>query len=157
MAQTGGSVRKLEERPWWPELVMLKDVLSLRELAERYGVAPAAISNALKRNDLTRAPAPPGPRNKRDEAVVKRAKDALAIVGDGAPAKPAPAAAAEPAPKTLSVGAPVGLGKSAWKVTIGTQDFFVMADDIVEAARAATSSNRGGVQRIELVGRAIVG
>jgi len=155
MAQTGGSVRKLEERPWWPELVMLKDVLSLRELAERYGVAPAAISNALKRNDLTRAPAPPGPRNKRDEAVVKRAKDALAIVGDGAPAKPADAA--EPAPKALSVGAPAGVGKSAWKVTIGTQDFFVMADDIVEAARAATSSNRGGVQKIELVGRAIVG
>ncbi len=155
MAQTGGSVRKLEERPWWPELVMLKDVLSLRELAERYGVAPAAISNALKRNDLTRAPAPPGPRNKRDEAVVKRAKDALAIVGDGAPAKAAPAA--EAAPKALSVSAPSGVGKSAWKVTIGTQDFFVMADDIVEAARAATSSNRGGVQKIELVGRAIVG
>lgn len=70
-------MKKLEDRPWWPELVQLKDALSLRELAERYGVAPAAISNALNRQGITRTSAPPGPRNKRPEEVQKRSQAAL--------------------------------------------------------------------------------
>ena len=70
-------MKKLEDRPWWPELVQLKDALSLRELAARYNVAPAAISNALKRQGITRASAPPGPRNKRPEEVQKRSQAAL--------------------------------------------------------------------------------
>lgn len=70
-------MKKLESRPWWPELVKLKDALSLRELAARYGVAPAAISNALNRQGITRTPAPPGPRNKRSEEAQRRSQAAL--------------------------------------------------------------------------------
>lgn len=55
-------MRKLEDHPWWDELVQLKDQLSLRELSDRFGVAPSAISNALQRNALLRDHAPSGPR-----------------------------------------------------------------------------------------------
>ncbi len=74
-------VTRLEDRPWWPELLELKDALSLRELAARYGVSPAAISNALKRNGIARRPAPSGPRGRRPEAVRRAAEEALARVG----------------------------------------------------------------------------
>ena len=77
-------MKKLEDRPWWPELVELKDVLSLRELSSRFGAAPAAISNALKRSGLERNPAPPGPRAKRDPELQKAASEALAAI-DAAP------------------------------------------------------------------------
>lgn len=70
-------MKKLEDRTWWPELVQLKDAFSLRELAARYDVAPAAISNALNRQGITRTSAPPGPRNKRPEEVQKRSQAAL--------------------------------------------------------------------------------
>lgn len=76
---------KLEERPWWPDLVALKDVLSLRELSSRFGAAPAAISNALKRNNLDRVSAPPGPRDRRDPALVAAAARALREAGDVVP------------------------------------------------------------------------
>ena len=67
-------MKKLEDRPWWPELVELKDVMSLRELSARFGAAPAAISNALKRNNMDRNPAPPGPRDKRDPSLIAKAQ-----------------------------------------------------------------------------------
>lgn len=63
-------MRKLEEYPWWSELVALKDVLSLRELAERFDVTPGAISMALKRNDIGRESAPPGPRDRRRKKAI---------------------------------------------------------------------------------------
>jgi len=58
-------MKKVEQRAWWPELVRLKDEFSLRELSERFGASPAAISNALKRNGINRTPAPAGPRQSR--------------------------------------------------------------------------------------------
>lgn len=85
-------MKRLEDRPWWPELVSLKDTLSLRELAERFGAAPAAIANALRRNNLDRAPAPPGPRAYRDPAWRAAADAATAQVE----AKPVEAPKAEP-------------------------------------------------------------
>lgn len=63
-------MRKIETYDWWPELLALKDELSLRELAERFDVTPGAISAAFKRTGTTRKPAPPGPRalrKRRDE------------------------------------------------------------------------------------------
>lgn len=61
-------MRKIETSRWWPELVEHKDQLSLRELSERFGVTPGAISAAFKRLGLTRAAAPPGPRSRRQGA-----------------------------------------------------------------------------------------
>lgn len=58
-------MRKLESHDWWPEMVALKDDLSLRELGEKFGVTPGAIMNAFRRNDIERKPAPPGPRKHR--------------------------------------------------------------------------------------------
>ena len=58
-------MRRLESFDWWPKLVAEKDELSLRELASKYEVTPGAISAALKREGLTRQPAPPGPRTGR--------------------------------------------------------------------------------------------
>lgn len=55
-------MRKIETYDWWPQLLALKDELSLRELAERFEVTPGAISAAFKRTGTTRKPAPPGPR-----------------------------------------------------------------------------------------------
>ena len=52
-------------RSWWPELLKVKDELSLREMSDRFGASPAAISNALKRNGIRRAAAPAGPRQSR--------------------------------------------------------------------------------------------
>ena len=79
-------MKRLEDRPWWPELVSLKDTLSLRELAERFGAAPAAIANALRRNNLERAPAPPGPRAYRDPAWRAAADAVIAETPAPAPA-----------------------------------------------------------------------
>ena len=58
-------MRRIETNDWWPELVNLKDELSLRELAEKFDVTPGAISAAFKRTGITRRPAPPGPRSRR--------------------------------------------------------------------------------------------
>jgi len=58
-------MRRLETLDFWPDLLALKDELSLRELSERFGVTPGAISAALKRTGTTRNPAPPGPRAAR--------------------------------------------------------------------------------------------
>lgn len=92
-------MQKLEERDWWSELVELKDVMSLRELSSRFGCAPAAISNALKRNGLTRVHSPPGPRDKRDPNWTDAARKTLASAGD-APPVPTASADAAPAPNT---------------------------------------------------------
>ena len=58
-------MKRIDKQAWWPELVELKDELSLRELAERFGASPAAIANALKRNGIKRRSAPAGPRKAR--------------------------------------------------------------------------------------------
>ena len=58
-------MKKVEMRPWWPELLKVKDELSLREMSDRFGASPAAIANALKRNGIRRRSAPAGPRPSR--------------------------------------------------------------------------------------------
>jgi hypothetical protein len=60
-------MRRIETFDWWPELVELKDELSLRELADKFNVTPGAISAALRRTGITRKPAPPGPRARRTQ------------------------------------------------------------------------------------------
>ena len=88
-------MRKLESFDWWEDIVRLKDELSLRELGEKFGVTPGAITSALKRNGLTRQPAPPGPR-----ALRKRSTSHLppepgeALAKKAAPKKAAPKKAA---------------------------------------------------------------
>ena len=57
-------MKKIEDQSWWGELLAVKDTLSLRQLADRFGVSPAAISNALKRNGIGRKASPSGPRKK---------------------------------------------------------------------------------------------
>ena len=68
----GGPMKKVEKRAWWPELLKLKDELSLRELSDRFGASPAAIANALKRNGINRTPARAGPRQARQAASVPK-------------------------------------------------------------------------------------
>lgn len=68
-------MRRLEKRPWWPELVRQKDDFSLRELAEIFGVSPGAIQNALLRQGLSRKAFPSGPRASSGRtAIVQRAR-----------------------------------------------------------------------------------
>ena len=99
-------MRKIEERPWWPQLLELKDTLSLRELGSRYGVAPAAISNALKRSGLSREAAPPGPRDRRPAERKAAAAEAMAAPAPTvqAPKAKAPKAKAEPPAKAAEPG-----------------------------------------------------
>ena len=61
-------MRRLETFDWWPELLTLKDTMSLRELAQKFDVTAGAISSALRREGINRSPAPPGPRNPRKKA-----------------------------------------------------------------------------------------
>ena len=67
-------MKRIDKQKWWPELIELKDELSLRELSARFGVSPAAIANALKRNGIKRRAAPAGPRKRREvkEVIKKR-------------------------------------------------------------------------------------
>jgi len=67
-------MRRIETFDWWPDLLALKDELSLRELADRFEVTPGAISAAFKRTGTARKPAPPGPR-----ALRKRRKSAESL------------------------------------------------------------------------------
>lgn len=159
-------MKKLEDRPWWPELVALKDVLSLRELGERFGAAPAAISNALKRNGMDRNGAPPGPRANRDPSVRKAAEEAVARVEAevSAPTAPPVMEAVEvstPAPAPEPVAAVVQSTSSAgglargYRVTIDDLHYVVVASDIAEAARIAHFAARGTVAQIQLLGNAL--
>ena len=65
-------MKKVEKRSWWPELLKVKDELSLRELSDRFGASPAAIANALKRNGINRTPARAGPRQARLTGPAKK-------------------------------------------------------------------------------------
>ena len=58
---------KLENKPFWPELLANASRMSIRELAERYNVSHAAIAAAFQRGNVQRTKAPPGPRNKRKD------------------------------------------------------------------------------------------
>jgi len=66
-------MRRLEDKPWWPDLIKDKDDYSLRELGEKYGATPGAINNALNRNGIKRKAAPPGPRKNRARPAKSKA------------------------------------------------------------------------------------
>ena len=65
-------MQKLENKPWWPELVQRKDAFSLRELAEIFDVSPGAIQSALKRQGLSRRSTPSGPRVEQDRVFAAK-------------------------------------------------------------------------------------
>ena len=96
-------MKRLEENPWWPDLVAKKDSMSLRELAKEFGSTAGSINKALKRNGLERKHAPSGPRTTRsaDSAAAKKAAPKKAAPKKVAPKKTAPkkAAAKKVAPK----------------------------------------------------------
>lgn len=46
----------VETEPWWDELLELRNEMSLRELAEKFGVSPGEISLALKKEGVKREP-----------------------------------------------------------------------------------------------------
>lgn len=161
-------LRRLEDRLWWPDLVLLKDVLSLRELATRFGAAPAAISNALRRNGLDRQAAPPGPRANRAPDVARAASAALARVlsGEADPIAPAPVAPAPVAVASEPVAAPAEIVvldeitvpaslTRGYQARIDGQDYVIVAPSIAEAAVIAARSGRGTVTAVDLLGAAL--
>jgi len=161
-------MKRLEDREWWPELVALKDVYSLRELAERFGAAPAAIANALRRNKLDRAPAPSGPRIHRSPTWQRAAADASSRQ---APMSPEPDEAVvevvvtTPAPVTTPASvtthapasslAPATEDLRGYRVVIDQSTYIIVASDVAKAALVAASSARGEVYSLELLGRAL--
>lgn len=147
-------MKKLEDREWWPELVALKDVFSLRELAARYGAAPAAIANALRRNKLDRAPAPSGPRVHRSQDWRQAASETLTQV-TGVEPPPAELAAVVTANDEAAFDGAEGRDVRGYRVMINEHPYIVVARDVAEAARIATTAARGEVAAIELLGKAI--
>lgn len=74
-------MQRIETQPYWPDIVAVKDSLSLRQLADRWGCTPGAIADGLKRQGLTRRSAPPGPRRDlehRLEVAIRAVVDAVA-------------------------------------------------------------------------------
>lgn len=143
---------KLEERPWWPELVEKKDVLSLRELGSRYGVAPAAISNALKRSGLSREAAPPGPRDSRPaerKAAAAKALEAPAPTVQAPPAKTAkePKAKAAPAAPKAAKTAKTAPAPSVQVVPLA--DLVVALSLEVSALKGEVASLNGELTALE--------
>ena len=113
-------MKRLEENIWWPQLVLKKDSMSLRELAKEFGSTAGSINKALKRNGLERQHAPSGPRTSRSTAgkttapkTAKKAAPKKAAPKKAAPKKAAPKKAApkKAAPKKAApkrVGAKPG-------------------------------------------------
>ncbi|MED5369910.1 MAG: hypothetical protein VX899_02755 [Myxococcota bacterium] len=96
-------MKRLEDQDWWQELLSVKDEMSLRELAARFGSTPGSINKALKRNGIERKHAPSGPRNSRsseDSAPSDASESANAVEGTEASAPVTEAAPKAPkAPK----------------------------------------------------------
>lgn len=118
-------MRRLESLEWWPDLIVAKDDLSLRELARRFDVTPGAIAAALRRTGVSRRPSPPGPRS--------------------AARKAAPVVGAQPAAAGARAHTSANSKTFAWSVTFagaGTGPAsVVIAPTIADALAAA---KRGG-------------
>lgn len=145
--------RRLEERPWWPDLVALKDVLSLRELGARFGAAPAAIANALRRNNMDRAAAPPGPRSTRDPEWRRHSEEAVAAF-DAAAVVPDLQSADTANDEVAFI--PPAASVRAWRVTVNGQPYVVVGRDISAAIQVGIAAGRGTVDAVELLGQALV-
>ena len=178
-------MKKVEDHPWWPELLKLKDSLSLRELSERFGASPAGIANALKRNGISRKAAPAGPRkpekggtrSKRrgrtsklsqfqdqmgkvvDREIAERAGVTVSAVTNYRRRHNIKASGGQGRPRKRPEGTVAPklrrAGARGYRVVIGGESFVVIANDIAEAAAAARRSGRGEVTQIELLGRAL--
>lgn len=178
-------MKKIENQRWWPELLAVKDELSLREMSERFGASAAAIANALKRNGIKRKPAPAGPRRPRatrasggrrgrqskldkfqdqmgkvvDREIAEKAGVTVSAVTNYRKRNNIKASGKRGRPRLRPEGGPVATrrpsGSRGYKVVIGGEAFVVIASDIAEAAAAAAKSGRGEVTHIELLGRAL--
>jgi len=178
-------MKKLEDHAWWPDLLNMKDSLSLRELSEKFGASPAAIANALKRNGIKRKSAPAGPRRPRksastpkrrgrksklaqfqdqmgkvvDREIAERAGVTVSAVTNYRRRHNIKASGGQGRPRKRPEGAvPPKLrraGARGYRIVIGGESFVVIANDIAEAAAAARRAGRGEVTQIELLGRAL--
>ncbi len=95
---------RIDQRPWWPELLSLKDTLSLRELGDRFGVTASGINLAFRRLGISKVPAPSGPRS-------ARAKRAAAPVARAAKPARAVSVVSPPPLKQQAQNAPHGRGR----------------------------------------------
>jgi hypothetical protein len=136
-------LRTIESNEWWPELVALKDELSLRELAERFQVTPGAIVAALKRGSITRSTvsgragtAPPGDRP-------------TAAGGDAARRWVAPS---RPEPDARAL-------RGAWKVIAGRDGApvvrVVVADSLTAAATRVAAAGLEELVALEWIGEVL--
>jgi len=144
LSASGGSVRKkIEEQPWWPKLVKKKDTKSLRELGDEFGVSAAAISNALKRNKLTRKPARSGPRGTKGTAGATSAASAKkAAPRKTTPKKTAARRVARSKTPTVKAARPGGLKRGRRSVLAKYQDQMgkVVDREIAEKAGVTVSA-----------------
>lgn len=111
----------VETEPWWPEFLALKDAMSLRDLAARFGVGLGALSLALRATNTVRTamvPAGVSPSPARSPAPAPVAK-----------LSPAPSPAPEPPPAPTSalelppVLAPVHAGPAGiWRLSVRDDD-----------------------------------
>jgi hypothetical protein len=93
-------MKKLEETSAWPIVVLRADEgKSLREIAEEVDCTPGCVKQALERNGIVKAPAPPGPRARRGASPPPpREPKAPKVKGEKQPRQKAPKAAK---PKTF--------------------------------------------------------
>jgi hypothetical protein len=176
-------MRKLENMKWWPELLRQKDSRTLRQLAETYGVSPATLSAALRRNEAgggattveddlppeageeleAAAPIPepephqpPAPRSPHGRAAAVEATHSSASrpsAASRANGRVLPDRAAAPVPAASAGSA------TAWKLILGEADAppsLVTATSLVEAAEAAMRI-RSDVLGLTYVGQIIGG
>lgn len=171
----------LESEAYWPQLVALKDKLSLRQLAKRFHTSPAAIVSALKRTGLSRKAVAPRrsstkaskpeamARSKRpgrvskvepfatmlgqvpDRVVAERAGVTVAAVRQFRAKRGIAAAVKAPAP----AAAPTPQ-RGAWKVLAhaerGAVQWVVIASGLSDAARQAQGAGLGEVRSLSWVG-----
>jgi hypothetical protein len=87
----------IENEPWWPELVALKDTMSLRDLAARFGVGVGALSVALRNTGTARLAALPAGVTGVSPVARPAVAPAVAVAPSQTPAETvAPTVAAAP-------------------------------------------------------------
>ena len=178
-------MKRLEDEPWWPELIAIKDGHSLRELADRFGASPAAIASALRRNGMSRKAAPAGPKRgpkgrarstaRGRRSVLDQYQDQIGHVVDREIAELAgvtvsavtnyrrrhniEASTSRGRPQARAEGTRGARSRNrparGYRVVINGEAFVVIAADIAEAAEKAAAFGRGEVTQIELLGRAL--
>lgn len=166
---------RLELSDSWNDILAVKDTLSIRQIAKKFGTTPGRVATAFKRTGTKRVPGKPGrrpnprpdgsvaPSHKRKAApvekapkpakapkAVKPAKAPKAVTSAAAPkAAPAPApapAAAKPTPRAAA-----NVSQRAWRVTFADGKSGIVVAPSVSAAGQATAP-LGDVVQVELIG-----